>query len=198
VGDRRSSDTIDKTIASSKASSWADFVSLTFTANGIESQCRPLQASRVRREALEELFEKHNKNKSTSIQLKDLELGPDIGPQSEPGATSKCSGFIAVSSKIAYDPDKSTTIYRRFDRLSARNLLFYQAELAELEYQQMRLDKMDWEARAQEDMEAIRCQMDWGTFERAAQRPGREMKKMTVAKKIRNTLEKYRMNKDIQ
>ena len=189
---------IDKTIASGKASSWADFVSLTFTANGIESQCRPLQASRVRREALEELFEKHNKNKSTSMQLKDLELGPDIGPQSEPGATSKCSGFIAVSSKIAYDPDKSTTIYRRFDRLSARNLLFYQAELAELEYQQMRLDKMDWEARAQEDMEAIKCQMDWGAFERAAQCPGREMKKMAVAKKIRNTLEKYRMNKDIQ
>jgi len=42
-------------------------------------------------------------------------------------------GFPRVAAKIAHDCNKTTTIYRRFDRLSACNLLYLQAELAELE-----------------------------------------------------------------
>lgn len=44
---------------------------------------------------------------------------------------------------IASDPDHSTVIYRRFDRLSARNLLYLQAELVILEKKQDELDRQD-------------------------------------------------------
>ena len=49
-------------------------------------------------------------------------------------------GFASLAAFIAADPGKSTTIYRRFDRLSARNLLHLQSELIELEAQQDALD----------------------------------------------------------
>jgi hypothetical protein len=41
-------------------------------------------------------------------------------------------GFPGVADKIACDPDKKSTIFRRLDRLAARNLLFLEAQLAEL------------------------------------------------------------------
>jgi hypothetical protein len=102
-------------------------------------------------------------------------------------------GFALVASKINSDADKTTTIYRRFDELSARNLLFYQAELAELEEQQKRQDKEDSDAK---DQASVECQSDWNKFAEAAKstdvanRRGKE--KMELALKIRERLEKYR------
>jgi hypothetical protein len=66
-------------------------------------------------------------------------------------------GFALVASKLNSDVDKTTTIYQRFDQLSARNLLFYQAELAELEEQQKRQDTEDRDAK---DQASIECQSD--------------------------------------
>lgn len=104
----------------------------------------------------------------------------------EPSKPSK--GFVAVAAKITSDPDKSTTIYRRFDSLSAQNLLFYQAELAELEELRKRYDTEDQKARDDVSME---CQRDWESFARRANDGGREKRKMKLAMKIRR-LEKYR------
>jgi hypothetical protein len=104
-------------------------------------------------------------------------------------------GFALVASKITSDSDKTTTIYRRFDELSARNLLFYQAELAELEEQQRGYDDVD---RNLKDATSIECQRDWNEFvKRAKDKTGgevnkREKQKMKLAKKIRKKLEKYR------
>jgi hypothetical protein len=98
-------------------------------------------------------------------------------------------GFASVSSKIASDPDRSTTIYWRFDNLSVRNLLFYQAELAELEEEQRQLDEEDKKVR---DQASLECQRDWKEFARCAEDDGREKEKMELAMKIRGTLEKYR------
>jgi hypothetical protein len=100
-----------------------------------------------------------------------------------------CKGFIAVTATIASEPDKSTTIFRRFDALSARNLLFYQAELAELEELQKQYDEEDQKAR---DEASIECQRDWEAFVRCAKNEGREKRKMDLAIEIRTTLEKYR------
>jgi hypothetical protein len=50
------------------------------------------------------------------------------------GGWHPADGFSRVARKIASDIDKTTTIYRRFDRLSACNILLLQAEIAELEY----------------------------------------------------------------
>jgi hypothetical protein len=105
-------------------------------------------------------------------------------------------GFARVAAKINSDIDKTTTIYRRFDELAARNLLFYQAELAELEEQQRCLDDEDSNAT---DMPSIECQRDWEKFAAAANTNDvadtskqRELKKMELAMKIREKLEKYR------
>lgn len=50
-------------------------------------------------------------------------------------------GFPRYAAFIAFDEDKSTTIYRRFDRLASRNLLRMESELAELELTQDQLDE---------------------------------------------------------
>jgi hypothetical protein len=127
----------------------------------------------------------------------DLELGP-IPPPSLSLETERISppptkGFIAVTSKITSDPDKSTTIYRRFDALSARNLLFYQAELAELEDLQKQYDEDDRKAR---DTASIECQREWDAFVHCAREEGREKRKMDLAMRIREVLAKYREHRD--
>lgn len=101
-------------------------------------------------------------------------------------------GFALVASKLNSDPDKTTTIYRRFDSLSARNLLFYEAELTELEEKQRHYDIEDSNAT---DKTSIECQRDWNRFAETAKREngtgGREEEKMKLAMKIRELLEKY-------
>jgi hypothetical protein len=49
-------------------------------------------------------------------------------------------GYPQYAAFIATDPDGSTTVYRRFDRLAARNLLYLESELADLEVKQNQLD----------------------------------------------------------
>ncbi|TVY18730.1 hypothetical protein LARI1_G002861 [Lachnellula arida] len=111
----------------------------------------------------------------------DIELGPK-------NVTSK-RGFALVASKINSDVDKTTTIYRRFDELSARNLLFYQAELAELEEELKENDEEDSQAR---DEVAVDCQRDWSVFERSAgEGVVREKRRMELVMKVREKLGKY-------
>jgi hypothetical protein len=50
-------------------------------------------------------------------------------------------GYPRFAAFIANDEDRSTTIFRRFQRLSARNLLYLESELAYLEAEQDRLDQ---------------------------------------------------------
>jgi len=50
-------------------------------------------------------------------------------------------GYPLFAFRIAEDKDKFTTIYRRFERLAARNLLYFEAELCELEAKQDQLDE---------------------------------------------------------
>jgi len=89
----------------------------------------------------------------------DVELGDnnDVNPG---------RGFALVAAKINKDNDKTSTIYRRFDELSARNLLFYQAELAELEEELALLDNED---RKAPDEISVACQMDWSSFRKHAE-----------------------------
>ncbi|TVY44319.1 hypothetical protein LSUB1_G001291 [Lachnellula subtilissima] len=111
----------------------------------------------------------------------DIELGPR-------NVTSK-RGFALVASKINSDVDKTTTIYRRFDELSARSLLFFQAELAELEEELKDNDDEDSQTR---DKVALDCQRDWSVFELSAgEGVEREKRRMELVMKIREKLEKY-------
>ncbi len=49
-------------------------------------------------------------------------------------------GYPSLAAFIASDKDKSIAIFKRFDRLAARNLLHLQSQLSELEVWQDRLD----------------------------------------------------------
>ncbi|KAI1269871.1 hypothetical protein F5Y18DRAFT_112264 [Xylariaceae sp. FL1019] len=106
------------------------------------------------------------------------------------------NGFPRVASKIAGDPDKTGTIYRRFDRLASRALLLMEAEIAELEAIQ---DKYDEEDRLRGDRLSGESRSKWSTFERQANEldaggrfvnPG-EAKRMKLFKIINDKLEKY-------
>ncbi|KFY34897.1 hypothetical protein V494_06389 [Pseudogymnoascus sp. VKM F-4513 (FW-928)] len=75
------------------------------------------------------------------------------------------NGFPRVAQKLASDPDKTTTIFRRFDRLSARNLILLEAELAELEE---RLERWDERDKLSVEEEVRECHTEWSAFERLA------------------------------
>lgn len=50
------------------------------------------------------------------------------------------AGYPQYAAFIAADPDRSTTVYRRFERLAARNLLYLESKLIDLEAKQDDLD----------------------------------------------------------
>ena len=99
--------------------------------------------------------------------------------------------------KIASDPDNTSTIFRRFDRLSSRNLLFLEAQLAELEARQNRSDEQDLIAASSTTVE---CHSDWRKFEAyATERNGdgsfaklEQAAKMELALEIKDKLNEYR------
>ena len=97
------------------------------------------------------------------------------------------NGYPSLAAFIFQDRDKSTAIYRRFDRLSARNLLYLQSELVELETKQ---DEYDAEDLEDNGMEAKQCARCWSTFAQKAAQGGREREKerMAVVKKVRETI----------
>ena len=66
-------------------------------------------------------------------------------------------GYPALAEWVARDPDHETFIFRRFDRLAARNLLNLQSELVAIED---KLDQMDEDSRLRLDA-GLMC---WETF----------------------------------
>ncbi len=101
------------------------------------------------------------------------------------------NGFASVAAFIAEDADNTSTIYRRFDRLTARNLLYLQSKLQCLEATQ---DQLDDEVLRTDDVESKRAATSWEDFERLAKTQGRERekKRMEVAEQIEIALKKYR------
>ena len=99
------------------------------------------------------------------------------------------NGFSSVAAFIAEDPDNTSTIYRRFDRLAARNLLYLQARLQKLEAVQ---DKLDNENLLNGDLEASKAASSWEDFEALAITSEREKKRMEMADQIQVTLKAYR------
>ena len=97
--------------------------------------------------------------------------------------------FPSLATFIASDEDKSTFIYKRFDRLSARNLLHLQSELMELEAQQ---DEYDTEV-ASLGLDAKKSLRNWTDLKDRAlrQTTSREARGLSLAKDIRTKLKEY-------
>lgn len=100
-------------------------------------------------------------------------------------------GYSSLAGFIASDSDKSTAIYRRFHRLSARNLLYYQSELAELEAEQDALDAED--ACPTRSTVAKESARNWQILTERANEQGniRERRRLDVAEQIRRILKEY-------
>lgn len=99
-------------------------------------------------------------------------------------------GYPSLAAFIAKDPDHSTAIYRRFDRLSARNLLYLQAELSTLEKRQDELDRQDM---ISDDLDAKDKARNWDTLLARAESGSDDAaeERVKVAKAIREKIKEY-------
>ncbi|KAL7957215.1 hypothetical protein V8C34DRAFT_286291 [Trichoderma compactum] len=98
-------------------------------------------------------------------------------------------GFAQVARWIALDPDKETFIYRRFDELAARNLLYLQSVLLALENKLDRLDRSDAKS---DDMDLADAIMTWETLERQYNTGSENARvRMDLIVKIRAKLKEY-------
>jgi len=97
-------------------------------------------------------------------------------------------GYPSLAAFIASDPDRTTLIFKRFDRLAARNLLHLQSELAKLEAEQDALDKR----ASAEDMQSKQCLRNWEDFSQAAGTDLRQKERLDLAQRIRKVLKEYR------
>ena len=98
-------------------------------------------------------------------------------------------GYPSLAAFIASDRDKSTAIYRRFDRLSARNLLYMQSELQELEERQDTLDAEDLHG----DLQAKKSARNWQVLKKRAKQQDnkREKDRLELVLEIREKLKEY-------
>ena len=98
-------------------------------------------------------------------------------------------GYPSLANFIASDVDHSTAIYRRFDRLAARNLLYLQSDLMHLEATQDALDSEDLRS----SIEAKRELDDWQTLQEEAKLPASlgERRRLELALNIKAKLQQY-------
>lgn len=99
-------------------------------------------------------------------------------------------GYPALASWIARDPDNETFVFRKFDRLAARNILHLQSKLIALERE---IDQLDEQARASDDFEERQSLRRWETLMMNAsdsQRP--ERKRVEKLDELKGLLREYR------
>ncbi|KAJ3479225.1 hypothetical protein NLG97_g8370 [Lecanicillium saksenae] len=107
----------------------------------------------------------------------------------EPENVALRGGFPHLARKMATMPDYETFIFRKFDRLSARNLLHLESKLAYLEW---KLDRADEQAAVSQDNETLRSIRVWEAFEDNSKYTGRlEQSRMQIAEDIRDALREY-------
>lgn len=97
--------------------------------------------------------------------------------------------YPSIAAWMACDQDNETFIYRKFDELSARNLLNMQSEVIELE---AKLKALDEETRQGTDTELKQSARKWETFRKNAASRDQERVRMELAKEIRSKLREYR------
>jgi len=98
-------------------------------------------------------------------------------------------GFADVARWIAVDPDNETFIYRKFDELAARNLLYLQSELLSFQKQLNELDKSDANS---DDMDLKDASRTWETLTQQCDSGNEEARvRMDWIVRIRGKLKEY-------
>ncbi|KAJ5511767.1 hypothetical protein N7453_003870 [Penicillium expansum] len=98
-------------------------------------------------------------------------------------------GYPALAGWIGRDPDGETLVFRRFRKLSARNLLHLQSQLIQLEQE---IDELDDEARRSPNLDARQASRRWETLTQLAADPTRpEMKRLKKVAELSAMMKEY-------
>jgi hypothetical protein len=99
-------------------------------------------------------------------------------------------GFASAARFIAQDHDNETFVFKRFDELAARNLLYLQAELLSLE---SRLRAFDEQVKRSEDPDVKDAARSWEVFTMEINGKNEEaIGKMKLIMAIREKVKEYR------
>jgi len=119
-----------------------------------------------------------------------LPLNRSNTPQDDSEGKKYKTGFPALADRLAAYPDYEGFVFRRFDRMSAQNLLHLESKLTYLEW---RVDQFDYQAIYTGDNERLRSIRTWEAFEEKARDESRpENSRMKLIVEIEETLAKYR------
>jgi hypothetical protein len=119
---------------------------------------------------------------SSSNHVEDIELAPT----SSPAGPARLEGYPSFAEFITKDQDAA--IYRKFETLSARNLLYLQSELHDLEGQLQQLDRDD--AKDIGNVEAQKAAREWKYY--ADERNSRARLHRELQARIAEKLRAYR------
>ena len=129
------------------------------------------------------------------MQTQAIGVSPDIELAIPRALRAPRDGYPALAAWIAHDPDNESYVFRKFDRLSARNLLYLQSQLIALEGT---LDRLDEETQESQDMELRLSAQRWETFEKNAEDPNRpESPRMELTKVLQKKIKEYRKSTTI-
>ncbi|KAJ8106301.1 hypothetical protein OPT61_g9625 [Boeremia exigua] len=115
-----------------------------------------------------------------------LQINMDIEKQAD--ERSFLPGYPSLAAFIASDPDGTTAIFKRFNRLAARHLLHLQSQLAELQAEQDALDRED----ALGSLEVKQHSRNWADFTKAAAYDPRQKRRKELCDEIGLVLKSYR------
>ncbi|EON62136.1 hypothetical protein W97_01355 [Coniosporium apollinis CBS 100218] len=107
------------------------------------------------------------------------------------GAFQALDGYPSLSRFIASDPDRTALVFKRFDRLAVRSLLYLQSELEDLQVQQDEYDRIDANDQS-DDLSSKQCARNWQEFKKKAQTDQKQKERMELVMKIRVTMKEYR------
>lgn len=130
-----------------------------------------------------------------SVGIRHLPSTPSAKPHPDPERPPQNPppiGYASFSALISSDPDLQ--IYRRFDRLSARNILYLQSELLEAERLLAEYDAADQTAAAfYGDLDVMLSMRCWESFARkSAAGNARERERMELIRRVRELVKEYR------
>ena len=98
------------------------------------------------------------------------------------------NGFASLAAFIASDPDSTSAIFRRFQRLATRNLLHLQSRLQKLEAD---MDELDGQVLHTGDKDSRKAATSWEDLELLAQSRESEQTRMRMAQDIQKALQTY-------
>lgn len=124
---------------------------------------------------------------SQSNDTVDIELANSPSPRLP--SPPRLPGYPSFAHFVSQDGDAA--IYRRYESLSARNILYLQSELHELEGQLEGLDAADVKERDFDDDEPRKIARLWHRYARADNE--RALRHRALQAKIRAKIKEYRM-----